>query len=66
VRGGEVLVAVTRCSTGVADGWGDTSVGLPEGEWRDAFGGDAAVLSGTVGTAGLFERLPVAVMERVG
>ncbi|GGU47472.1 malto-oligosyltrehalose synthase [Streptomyces daghestanicus] len=67
VRSGAVLTAVTRLSLRLADagGWGETQLPLPPGRWTDVltagreFGGHARV-------ADLFERLPVALLERVG
>ncbi|MEV0634301.1 malto-oligosyltrehalose synthase [Streptomyces sp. NPDC050619] len=67
VRSSEVLTAVTRLSLRLAEagGWRDTLLPLPPGRWADAlapereFGGHARV-------AELFERLPVALLVRVG
>ncbi|MGE2834542.1 malto-oligosyltrehalose synthase [Mycobacterium sp. SMC-4] len=63
LRGDDVLVAVNRWSVRLADdGWGDTTVTLPEGTWTERLGG--AVYSGTVAAEALFAELPVALLVR--
>ncbi|MFE8944682.1 malto-oligosyltrehalose synthase [Streptomyces sp. NPDC007856] len=65
-RSGEVVTAVTRLSLRLAEagGWRETRLALPPGRWADVlapereFTGDARV-------ADLFDRLPVALLERV-
>ncbi|WP_208614211.1 malto-oligosyltrehalose synthase [Streptomyces yokosukanensis] len=65
-RSGEVVAAVTRLSLRLAEagGWHETRLALPPGRWADVlatgreFTGDARV-------ADLFDRLPVALLERV-
>ncbi|MGW0212301.1 hypothetical protein ACWDZ8_43745, partial [Streptomyces sp. NPDC003233] len=61
-----VVTAVTRLSLRLAEagGWRETRLALPPGRWADVlaperdFTGDARV-------ADLFDRLPVALLERV-
>ncbi|GAA2426117.1 malto-oligosyltrehalose synthase [Streptomyces glaucus] len=67
VRSGEVLTAVTRLSLRLAraGGWRDTRLPLPPGRWADALAPERA-FTGHVRLAELFERLPVALLERVG
>jgi (1->4)-alpha-D-glucan 1-alpha-D-glucosylmutase len=43
------------------DGWGDTAVELPDGEWRNL---DGCRYSRVARLVGILERFPVAVMER--
>ncbi len=38
-RGGRVVVLAPRLPRRIATGWGDTTVDLPEGQWRCRFGG---------------------------
>lgn len=60
-----VLVAVSRWTVRLDDtGWGDTTVALPAGRWRDRIGG--AEFVGSVAAADLFAELPVALLERTG
>jgi len=46
-----------------ATGWGDTTVELPAGRWRDVLSG-RVFDGGNAGLAGLLEDLPVAVLAR--
>ncbi|MEV7790091.1 malto-oligosyltrehalose synthase [Streptomyces sp. NPDC088106] len=66
VRSGEVLTAVTRLSLRLADegGWGDTRLPLPPGRWADVLD-PARRFSGHARVAELFDRLPVALLERM-
>ena len=59
-RGGAITV-VTRLPIGLAarDGWGDTTLPLPPGDWRDVISG-RPVGSGSV--AGILGDLPVALL----
>ncbi len=61
-RGGAITV-VTRLPLGLAarGGWGDTTVDLPEGRWRDVVTG-APVASDRL--ADLFQALPVALLVK--
>ncbi|MFI7170503.1 malto-oligosyltrehalose synthase [Rhodococcoides fascians] len=59
----DVVALATRLSLGVAEtGWGETSVTLPDGRWRDPI--TDAEHSGTVAVAELFASLPVALLVR--
>jgi (1->4)-alpha-D-glucan 1-alpha-D-glucosylmutase len=61
-RGGAVTV-VTRLPFGLArDGWGDTTLELPEGRWTDALSGRA--VTGRVALEELLSDLPVALLVR--
>ncbi len=60
----ERLVAVVpRLVVGLADGWGDTEVLLPQGRWRDVLTG-RAVSGGPAPMAELVAGFPVAVLAR--
>ncbi|OAN28553.1 malto-oligosyltrehalose synthase [Mycolicibacterium iranicum] len=63
LRGHDVLVAVSRWTVRLADnGWGETSLTLPDGPWTDRLTG--TVRSGIVAAADLFSDLPVALLVR--
>jgi (1->4)-alpha-D-glucan 1-alpha-D-glucosylmutase len=62
-RGGEVVIVAPRLVRRVArDGWGDTTIDLPDGRWRD-LGGDEH--EGRPRPGDLLARFPVSVLERV-
>ncbi|MEU6371905.1 malto-oligosyltrehalose synthase [Streptomyces sp. NPDC046909] len=65
-RSGEVVVAVTRLSSRLAEGggWGETVLPLPPGRWGDVLG-SGRQFSGGVRVGALFEGVPVALLERV-
>jgi len=63
VRGGTVAAVAPRLVLGLADGWGDTALTLPEGRWRDALSG-SALEGGPVPLAMLLARFPVALLAR--
>jgi (1->4)-alpha-D-glucan 1-alpha-D-glucosylmutase len=66
VRGGEVATLVTRAPKRleVVGGWGDASVLLPEGLWRDELTG--ALHGGAENlVADVFAQFPVALLRRV-
>jgi (1->4)-alpha-D-glucan 1-alpha-D-glucosylmutase len=67
VRSGEVVTAVTRLSLRLAEagGWRDTRLALPPGRWVDALAPEREH-TGHARVEELFERLPVALLERVG
>ncbi|GAA2536219.1 MULTISPECIES: malto-oligosyltrehalose synthase [Streptomyces] len=67
VRSGQVLTAVTRLSLRLAEagGWRDTRLALPPGRWADALA-PGREFTGHARVAELFERWPVALLERVG
>ena len=60
-RGGAVTVA-TRLSTGVASGWGDTTLELPAGPWVDAL--TDTPHQGRVRLAEMLATYPVALLLR--
>ncbi|MFF8101413.1 malto-oligosyltrehalose synthase [Streptomyces sp. NPDC016640] len=66
VRSGEVLTAVTRLSLRLAEagGWRGTRLPLPPGRWTDVLG-RGREFTGHARAADLFERLPVALLERL-
>ncbi|MCW8377290.1 malto-oligosyltrehalose synthase [Streptomyces justiciae] len=66
-RSGEVITAVTRLSLRLAEagGWGETRLPLPPGRWADVLAPERE-FTGHARVAELFERLPVALLERVG
>ncbi|WP_244190482.1 malto-oligosyltrehalose synthase [Streptomyces caeruleatus] len=66
-RSGEVVTAVTRLSLRLArsGGWGDTVLPLPPGRWADVLAPERE-FTGHARVEELFERLPVALLERVG
>ena len=45
-----------------AGGWGETSLVLPDGQWKDALTGGS--FSGTVRVGDLLDLLPVALLTR--
>lgn len=62
-RGDDVVVAASRWTVRLADnGWGDTSLTLPDGTWTDRL--TDTVHNGTVPAADLFAELPVALLVR--
>jgi (1->4)-alpha-D-glucan 1-alpha-D-glucosylmutase len=62
-RGDEVLVAAPRLSLSLGGDWGDTSLALPDGVWRNQFTGET--WGGAVEVKALFHRFPVALLYRV-
>ncbi|HZF92962.1 malto-oligosyltrehalose synthase [Streptomyces sp.] len=66
-RSGEVVTAVTRLSLRLAErgGWHDTRLALPAGRWADVLT-PGREFSGHARVEDLFERLPVALLERIG
>jgi len=66
-RGG-VVVVVTRLPYGLEQkgGWGDTSIELPEGEWRAAFGGSDELNQRSVAVGDLLTDLPAALLVKEG
>ncbi|GAB1338530.1 malto-oligosyltrehalose synthase [Streptomyces sp. E-15] len=65
-RSGAVVTAVTRLSLRLAEtgGWRETSLALPPGRWADALTPERE-FTGEVRLTDLFDRLPVALLERV-
>ncbi|MET7650991.1 malto-oligosyltrehalose synthase [Streptomyces sp. NPDC005486] len=64
-RSGRVVTAVTRLSLRLAEagGWRGTRLALPPGTWADVLAPERE-FTGYVRVAELFERLPVALLER--
>ena len=63
LRGDDVLVAVTRWTVRLGEtGWGDTTIGLPDGTWTDLL--TATNWSGPARTDEMFAGLPVVLLER--
>ncbi|MEU5276275.1 malto-oligosyltrehalose synthase [Streptomyces asoensis] len=67
VRSGRVVTAVTRLPLRLAEagGWRGTRLALPPGTWTDVLA-PGRTFTGHAHVAELFERLPVALLERVG
>ncbi|MGW1810402.1 malto-oligosyltrehalose synthase [Streptomyces sp. NPDC002078] len=65
-RSGEVVTAVTRLSLRLAEagGWRETRLALPPGRWADVLTPERE-FTGDTRVADLFDRLPVALLERV-
>ncbi|HKV54308.1 MAG TPA: malto-oligosyltrehalose synthase [Candidatus Binataceae bacterium] len=61
-RGGSAITIVPRLVLKLAGDWGDTSLQLPEGEWRDVMGGGC--FRGAVGLSELTAQLPVCLLMR--
>jgi len=63
VRGGEILAVAPRLVLGLRrrGGFGDTTLDLPAGRWRDVFTGDRHD-AGTVALTELLGRLPLALL----
>ena len=59
---GDLAVVVPVLAAGVAAGWGDTTVALPEGMWTDALTGAAHTGGAPVEVGSLLDRFPVAVL----
>ncbi|GHG89396.1 malto-oligosyltrehalose synthase [Streptomyces lanatus] len=66
-RSGEVVTAVTRLSLRLAraGGWRGTLLPLPPGRWADVLAPERE-FTGHARVEELFDRLPVALLERVG
>ena len=64
-RGGAITV-VTRLPVGLEakGGWGDTTIELPEGVWRSAFGGFDKLNQRSVEVGDLLQDSPVALLVR--
>lgn len=62
LRGDDVLVVVPRFTLSLGGDWGDTALGLPAGEWKDALAG--STFAGDVTPDELFEKFPVALLLR--
>jgi (1->4)-alpha-D-glucan 1-alpha-D-glucosylmutase len=58
-----MAVIVPRLVMGLADGWGDTAVELPAGDWMDALTG-RETKGGRADLARLTAAFPVALLTR--
>lgn len=63
-RSDEVVTIVPRLTTRLGDGWGDTTLELPPGRWRDELSGRVHDASGPLPVADLLEAAPVALLTR--
>jgi (1->4)-alpha-D-glucan 1-alpha-D-glucosylmutase len=66
-RGDSAVTVVPRLVLGVAEGWDDTSIELPPGEWREVLlrGGGAGLRGGgSVRVGALLRDFPVALLAR--
>jgi (1->4)-alpha-D-glucan 1-alpha-D-glucosylmutase len=57
------MTVVPRLVMGLRAGWGDTSIDLPSGAWRNVLTGEEGI-SGRVGMAALLRRFPVGLLVR--
>ena len=64
-RGGEVVSVAPRLVIGLGDDWGDTTIELPAGRWRNTLTGDEAA-GGPLSLAEALRRFPVALLVREG
>jgi (1->4)-alpha-D-glucan 1-alpha-D-glucosylmutase len=65
LRGEAVLTLTPRLVIGLGGKWGETSLNIPEGKWRNLFTGES-VRAGRVRMADMLRRFPVALLERLG
>lgn len=63
VRGGQTTTVVPRLVWSLAKEWGDTSLELPAGSWRDELSGET--FSGVVPLSSLTARMDVALLVRL-
>ncbi|HET7725931.1 MAG TPA: malto-oligosyltrehalose synthase [Candidatus Limnocylindrales bacterium] len=63
-RSDEVVTVVPRLTTRLGDGWGDTTLELPAGRWRDELSGRVHEAGGPLPVADLLEAAPVALLTR--
>ena len=62
-RGEYVIAIVPRMPLRVADGWGNTTVNVPEGSWRNRLTGEP-VGSGQLRLSSVFAKFPVALLVK--
>jgi (1->4)-alpha-D-glucan 1-alpha-D-glucosylmutase len=62
VRDGNVLTLVPRFTYSLREGWGDTRITLPAGNWHHLFLDES--FSGEISPAALFHAFPVALLVR--
>jgi (1->4)-alpha-D-glucan 1-alpha-D-glucosylmutase len=63
LRGGEVAAVAPRLVIGLDGDWGDTTLALPSGRWRNVLDGES-LDGGRVPLACLLRRFPVALLAR--
>jgi (1->4)-alpha-D-glucan 1-alpha-D-glucosylmutase len=63
VRGGAAMTVVPRLLLAMEGEWGDTTVEVPDGAWRNLLTGEQ-VSSGETSAASLLSEFPVALLER--
>ena len=63
-RSDEVVTVVPRLTMRLGDGWGDTTLELPRGRWRDELSGRVHDASAPLPVAELLEAVPVALLTR--
>lgn len=62
-RAGQVVTVVPRLVIPLQNDWGDTSLALPPGPWRNQLTGER-IEQDTVSVAALLDRFPVALLEK--
>jgi (1->4)-alpha-D-glucan 1-alpha-D-glucosylmutase len=62
-RGEHVVTVVPRCVTSIKDSWADTTLTLPDGEWRNVFS-DESCDGGDRKVGDLLRKFPVALLVR--
>ena len=63
LTGGDGAAPGLPCGSGF---WGDTTIDLPAGEWRDIFEGRAFISNGSMPVGTALDRLPFAVLRMAG
>ncbi len=64
IRGGQIVVVCPRLVASLGGDWGDTTIDLPGGAWRDVLTG--AARQGRARLADLLDDFPVALLELEG
>jgi len=64
VRSGQVATVVTRLTTRLGDGWGETAITLPEGAWREELAAREVAGGTAIRLADLLAPFPVALLTR--
>jgi (1->4)-alpha-D-glucan 1-alpha-D-glucosylmutase len=64
MRGDAAITLVPRLVLGLGGDWGDTSLDLPDGRWRNELTGDVVSGGTAVRLADLLRRFPVALLAR--
>jgi (1->4)-alpha-D-glucan 1-alpha-D-glucosylmutase len=63
MRGGRAITVVPRLVVGLDGNWGDTTLDIPQGQWKNVLTGES-IGSGAVPLAVLLSRFPVALLIR--